>query len=413
MQDRRTEAKERTPIQKLLPGLPGGGSATFFVSAQEVEKICPSCAAIALFNQASSAPSFGGGFKAPLRGSSPLSIFIFDLNPRKMIWKNILPLDDSWYKYFEDSDIEVFHEPVWSNRPIESSSMVLAPQIGPIRGLFWQPASINLLWEKEKGVCDCCMLPSDMFCTQFDKAKFRYSLVGFWPHPHSPRRLSKKNEYYVPSFREESPAWVHLPDILPQNEEGSAPAVLSSYTDTFGKDSRDIQLSFGGYINRQASILERRHERVPLEVGWINDPEKLRNFVTIALEARNALSSALFVFTRKIVGGTGKNLYGLERSSEKAFYQRTEHTIHSFLVQMENQDMPLRLLEELYPVCKDILEESVRPWLGSLNAAEAYINAESYLSGKLKKLKKGLNFEEKTDTEQGGNSDGTIRNGQA
>ena len=62
MQDVDAKDEVVTGIQKLLPGMPeGDGSATLFVDQDAVKKACPSCVAIALFNQATNAPSFGGG----------------------------------------------------------------------------------------------------------------------------------------------------------------------------------------------------------------------------------------------------------------------------------------------------------------------------------------------------------------
>lgn len=68
MQVRGVEAKDTTAIQKLF-GLPeGDGSHTFFNDGQEIRTIGLPAAAIALFNQASCSPNFGGGFKGGLRG---------------------------------------------------------------------------------------------------------------------------------------------------------------------------------------------------------------------------------------------------------------------------------------------------------------------------------------------------------
>ncbi len=63
MQTRNVQAKEATPIQKLLIGLPEGNNHAFFNEVGEVKQLGSMVAAIALFNQASNCPSFGGSFK--------------------------------------------------------------------------------------------------------------------------------------------------------------------------------------------------------------------------------------------------------------------------------------------------------------------------------------------------------------
>jgi CRISPR system Cascade subunit CasA len=90
MQTRGVEAKEITPIQKFFVGLPEGNNHAFFNQVSEINTVCGSCAAIALFNQALSTPSFGGGFKAGLRGNAPITTLIHADNLRQLVWRNVL-----------------------------------------------------------------------------------------------------------------------------------------------------------------------------------------------------------------------------------------------------------------------------------------------------------------------------------
>src|SRR4030043_521581 len=61
------------------------------LTEEEVEKACPSCAAIALFQQATNGVSLGGSpFPVGLKGMSPVTTLVFYQNLRKRIWGNIL-----------------------------------------------------------------------------------------------------------------------------------------------------------------------------------------------------------------------------------------------------------------------------------------------------------------------------------
>ena len=49
-----------TPVQKLFIGLPAGNNHALFNAPGEINEVCCSCAAVALFNLASNAPGFSG-----------------------------------------------------------------------------------------------------------------------------------------------------------------------------------------------------------------------------------------------------------------------------------------------------------------------------------------------------------------
>jgi len=92
MQSRGVKAAENTPIQKLLIGLPEGNNHAFFNEVGEVQNVSGPVAAIALFNQASNSPSFGGGFKGSLRGRAPITTLVAGADLRETVWRNVLTL---------------------------------------------------------------------------------------------------------------------------------------------------------------------------------------------------------------------------------------------------------------------------------------------------------------------------------
>jgi CRISPR system Cascade subunit CasA len=90
MQTRGVQAREVTPIQKLLIGLPEGNNHCFFNEVGEVAALSAPAAAIALFNQAVNCPSFGGGFKGSLRGGAPITTLVDGPDLRQQVWRNVL-----------------------------------------------------------------------------------------------------------------------------------------------------------------------------------------------------------------------------------------------------------------------------------------------------------------------------------
>ena len=75
MQVRGVKAKVDTAMDKLLAGLDSSTNSRFVNEPDMASGLCFGCVAIALYNQANNAPSYGGGFKFGLRGSCPVTTF--------------------------------------------------------------------------------------------------------------------------------------------------------------------------------------------------------------------------------------------------------------------------------------------------------------------------------------------------
>src|SRR5690606_8498515 len=219
MQTRGVSAKDVTPIQKLFIGLPDGNNHAFFNAEGEIKAVCVGCAAIALFNQASNSPSFGGGFKGSLRGGTPITTLIDAPRLRRRIWENVLPLTEV-ERLLPDYDSSADDPPVWVD-PIPAGKTIVAGSIGLLRGLFWQPARVELL-PSDGGRCDHCGGDAGRLYKGFKKEKFTYQLEGVWPHPHGPRRWEEKNgqrHVRFASFTTFAPAWTQLSQFLFEREE--------------------------------------------------------------------------------------------------------------------------------------------------------------------------------------------------
>ncbi|MEE4377218.1 MAG: type I-E CRISPR-associated protein Cse1/CasA, partial [Candidatus Competibacteraceae bacterium] len=153
MQTLGVKAAESTPIQKLFIGLPEGNNHAFFNGVGEVTQVGATIAAIALFNQASNCPSFGGGFKGSLRGGAPVTTLVMGSNLRETVWRNVLTLSRirerlPGYQWDLSQDV-----PTWI-KPIPEKATIQASEIGLARGLFWQPAHIELVREDADVPCD-------------------------------------------------------------------------------------------------------------------------------------------------------------------------------------------------------------------------------------------------------------------
>jgi CRISPR system Cascade subunit CasA len=372
MQTRGVVAKTETPIQKLMIGLPSGNNHCFFNAADEINRLSTAVAAIALFHQASNCPSFGGGFKGSLRGGAPITTLVDGPDLREQIWRNVLTRQriaknlPGWEPDFQRD------RPTWVD-PIRSDETIQALDIGLARGLFWQPAHIELIEARESGTCDLLGIDAGPCYTAFRTEKFRYTLNDTWPHPHGAMlTVIKKGaaETKFSSFTTDAPAWTRLTELAVlqrQNDAaGSRPALVIGQAREL--EIEPLHLLIGGYRNKQASVIERRHELVELAGGWWDDADgRLNKLVQIGLAAKKALRGKLF---SAVQGNADKGMEGIRspihQIAERMFYTRTEaRMLDAFsdrsLFDSWQQGVE-RLTADLAAECMSIFNELTAPY---------------------------------------------------
>ena len=372
MQTRGVKSAEDTPIQKLLIGLPEGNNHALFNDAGEVRHLSAPVAAIALFHQATNCPSFGGGFKGSLRGGAPITTLVFDRNLRRMIWRNVLTrvrlADRQIAMPGPDMD-----QPTWV-KPIVEKSTIHWNQIGLLRGLFWQPAHVELVKAEQPKVCDVLGGASVAGYIGFRKEKFNFTVEGVWSHPHGALITTLKKgalEYKFASFTTTAPAWTHLSEfVIPRTtqgkdvQEGSSPAGPVAQAEALGDGRLDILI--GGYRTNQAAVLERRHELIGLAQGWGRE-KRLTQLVDIGKDAKKALRGKLFFAAQgnkdKGLKGIGAAIY---ETAEKLFYARTESLIHTTFSSeatfREWGEKRREYARQIVQHCRDIFEELTQPY---------------------------------------------------
>ncbi len=373
MQARGVEATESTPIQKLLIGLPEGNNHAFFNEVGEVRHLSGSLAAIALFNQASNCPSFGGGFKGSLRGGAPITTMVFGSGLRNTIWRNVLTHQRVGERQIAIPGFE-HDQPTWV-KPIVEKSTIPWDQIGLMRGLFWQPAKVELIRAEIYHPCDLLGGKAVPGYSGFRKEKFNFTVEGVWPHPHGTLNMSLKKgelEQKFASFTTTAPAWTQLSEfIVPHSlqdgdgKQGSHPAGPAVQATELGIDR--LNLLIGGYRTKQASVLERRHELISLAKGWRDDKERLPALVDIGKDAKKALRGKLYFAAQ---GNKDKGLKGIgaaiHETAEKLFYARTETLIHETFSN-EQTWKEWAAAREIFAKhmaghCKDIFNELTEPY---------------------------------------------------
>ncbi len=413
MQSRGVKAAEDTPIQKLLIGLPEGNNHAFFNEAGEVNHLSGSLAAITLFNQASNCPSFGGGFKGSLRGGAPITTLVFGDTLRETIWRNVLTRPRIAERQIAMSGWDD-DQPTWV-KPIVEKSTVRWNEIGLVRGLFWQPARVELVRSNQAEPCGVLGGEPVPGYNGFRKEKFNFTVEGVWPHPHGTLNLSKKDdapmEQKFASFTTTAPAWTQLTEfVVPRGlhgeniKTGSTPAGAITQSNELGIDR--MSLLVGGYRTNQASVLERRHELMSLAQGWRDDKERLPKLLAIGIDARDHLLNAVFTTAFGLAEANGIGLIrkkkgrkairsrndanGFHDVAEKLFYARTESLIHQTfsneLTWKEWATERENFAGQIAKHCRDIFEELTNPYTMKPELIPVIAWARRSLNTDLKKL---------------------------
>lgn len=400
MQSRGVLAAEDTPIQKLLIGLPEGNNHAFFNDAGEVRHLSGTLAAIALFNQASNCPSFGGGFKGSLRGGAPITTLVYGKDLRETVWRNVLTRSRIAERQIAMLGFE-HDQPTWV-KSIREKEAIHWNEIGLCRGLFWQPARVELVKSKDDAPCGVLGGEAVPGYTGFSKEKFNFTVEGIWPHPHGAMTMTQKKgewEQRFTSFTTTAPAWTQLSEfVMPKSindddaKEGSAPAAPVSQANELSDGP--LRLLVGGYRTNQASVLERRHEMMSLAQGWSDDKGRLPRLVEIGKEAKKALRGKLYF---AVQGNKDKGLKGIgaaiHETAEKLFYARTESLIHETfsneLTWKNWANAREAFASQLAVHCNDIFDELTNPYAMKPELIPVIAWARRSLKHDLAKLKEG------------------------
>ncbi|HED00837.1 MAG TPA: type I-E CRISPR-associated protein Cse1/CasA [Proteobacteria bacterium] len=376
-------AKSTTLMDKLMTGLTGATSCCFVNEPGLATNLCGGCTAIALFNLGSCSPSFGGGFKPGLRGpATPITTLVQGRHLRETVWLNVL--NESKLNQIRDAK---YQKPTWVET-IKPGDKIIAQQIGLMRGLFWQPAHVELLPPSGGGQCSCCGFQSDTVYSAFNKDKFNFTVAGKWPHPYTPMILTKKKDEIEEKFASfgtsKAPSWTQLSRFVVQqqidndNVEGQQPAaVVMQVRELYGQQAQRLHLIVGGYLNRggQASVLGRRHEVFTLNHGWDKYTGVVQQIVSLGIGYRDALSKSLWVFVnglKETKGNDGKKVKGLGEKLElhqvatSQYYRQSEPTMQDTLARIDFAQPGQTLAQmrsSLKAISKKLFDEAVRPYL--------------------------------------------------
>lgn len=197
----REGAGDPVPIGSLLIEAPGENTVKnngdHFIKRQQVQQLCPDCAAAALFTLQLNAPAGGAGNRTSLRGGGPLTTLLVAppdaQGPRSLwhtLWLNVM-LAGPFHRLNGELDHDQPHQRMPWLRPIrdiQSDGGSTAPaQVHPLHVYWSMPRRIRLDWtQSHSGECHICRRSSDRLVRQYTARPQGLNYKGPWRHPLSP-----------------------------------------------------------------------------------------------------------------------------------------------------------------------------------------------------------------------------------
>lgn len=407
MQFRGVKSEKPTPMYKLLAGLDDGENKVFVNPQGLGDGLCSGCAAIALFNMANNCPSImPAHFKPGLRGdTSPITVLIKGRVLRETIWLNVLTHQTLMEVMFE-YDMTCSQKPSYVELIKEKQNINLET-IGLTRGLFWQSCHYELFPESEISICGSCGEESAIR-KGFKKEAFAFERTGYWSHPLSPKIFSVKKgnkEWKTPSFTTTSPSWIHMSKLLvakDDTKEGQQPAPVVMQARHLVRNER-LQFVVGGYRNKKAQIVGRRHEFFDISQGWADHPDLIDDLVKTGQGFKTALRSALYLFANGIkdkLKGAGVDLCD---QYDRLYYQQTQIDMESAFsrINFSDPEPVFSLLEQgLQKTVEDLFSKATEPYQQEPKMLKALAIARKKLRKKIAELK---------STERGGMNETVIQ----
>ncbi len=189
------------PVAGLLIEAPGAktikDNLDHFIKGGDVQEICMSCAAMALFTLQINAPSGGVGHRVGLRGGGPLTTLVVpneDTCLWKKLWLNIF--DNGWFEMNElkvNEDIFPWMGPI---RISDNTGTNTTPEdVDPLQMYWGMPRRIHINFvDSENRRCDLCGAITGNSVNTYKTINYGVNYEGEWVHPLTPYRFDPKKE---------------------------------------------------------------------------------------------------------------------------------------------------------------------------------------------------------------------------
>ncbi|MBN2733692.1 MAG: type I-E CRISPR-associated protein Cse1/CasA [Methanomicrobiaceae archaeon] len=306
MQDVSVKDSESTfGLENLIPSLPANG---FFQKTDNLNGICPVCAAMSLFTLQLNGPSMGRGHKTGLRGGGPLTTVVLGKNIPQTIMLNVLP-ESQFYnsmEYERKSSLNNIFP--WMGQVPTSEKKgtgILTPDNSSELQMFWG-MGLRLFLDYENltsGTCDICGAESNALIHQSLVKPYGIAYEN-WHHTLTPYyKSSGEDDSILPSHLSPSGIsysnWLGLTQNAPDGNKKAARVVNWFYENNnfvkeiFDLSSEKARLWAFGYDYSNAKARCWYESRMPIYLLENNLRNDYENHVAQIVNTANYVQKIL------------------------------------------------------------------------------------------------------------------------
>lgn len=227
------------PVASLLIEAPGAQTvklnADHFIKRGLAERVCPDCAAMALFTMQINAPSGGKGYRTGIRGGGPLTTLVLphdaDATLWQRLWLNVLDRESHAVPDLQPDSGKLFPWLVATRESDRAGCEILPDDVHPLHVYWAMPRRFRLLFESTPCHCDLCGRESETSVAAVRAKNYGNNYAGPWIHPLTPYRSNPKTPGEPPWSIKAQPGGIgyrHWESLVLEDRDkrGQLPAVV-------------------------------------------------------------------------------------------------------------------------------------------------------------------------------------------
>lgn len=403
LQDFNLPDGETKTISALLIEAPGGktlkDNLDHFIKRDQVNQLCPSCTATALFTLQTNAPSGGVGHRVGLRGGGPLTTLIFPkeqlVSLWQKLWLNVLNQEELLPSEKIDSSVL----PWLGTTRVSDKGQINSPSdVHPLHAYWGMPRRIRLTTTCDDAACDLCGTSAEKLYREFRTKNYGTNYDGAWLHPLTPYRFDPKKVNLPLSLKGQQGGlgyrhWLGL--SLQDTENGDKAAkIVQFYNTERGREFRDhgsASLWCFGYDMDNMKARCWYESRFP--VYYLSEMQR-KNLMQWAGELMSAAKEVVKMLRSQVKAAwfrRPEDVKGDMSQIDAQFWQATEADFYRLLEQLATLPADTRMApSEIYTSWYKILEKQMFQVFETATLAaipenldlKRIVNAQKVLRGK-------------------------------
>jgi len=376
-------------VERLLIDWPGEAAlkknTDFFVKRNHRVNLCLTCGVQALIAMQLNSPEGGRGFLTGLRGGGPVTTLIVGDTLWKMIWLNVLDINEfnSMACFTKNDKKDLFP---WMGETRKGNTHITTTQdINPAQIYWSMPRRIRLIFKHSESICNLCGEKTEIFIETFYSKTYgvKYKNVA---HPLTPTYV--KDNDILSKHQREAVGYKFWSSYVYGDSDGqSNPAKIIKTAR--GRHIDDIRMCIFGY-NMNSNKPKCWYEGVmPIifidnETQWKHYNAEIAMLICAADMARYFLSKAVAKALNAGVFNTVRQRFWQE--TEPEFYRQIAFLREEVIQEKDGLDIRRTWHKHLVAKGLEIFDDmSQSEMIGDVNAervARAYNELRRNLNGK-------------------------------